>query len=95
MDGTFLIFRDYGIEVDIVQRQDYTAARIQDADMIISAGGDGTFLMAASKVLDDKPVLGVNTDEQRSEGFLCLPNKYSTRQGFMTAMEKIATGQFK
>ncbi|XP_072051294.1 NAD kinase 2, mitochondrial-like [Amphiura filiformis] len=85
----------YGIEVDIVQRQDYTTAQIQEADMIVSAGGDGTFLMAASKVLDDKPVLGVNTDTHRSEGYLCLPNKYSTLDGFDAAVKMITTGKFK
>ena len=49
--------------------------------------------MAASKVLDDIPILGVNTDPDRSEGYLCLPNKYMS--GFASAMEAITTGKFK
>lgn len=46
--------------------------------MVVPVGGDGTFLLAASKVLDNaKPVIGFNSDPTRSEGFLCLPKKYS------------------
>lgn len=48
------------------------------ADLIVSTGGDGTFLVAASKVRDNKkPVVGFNSDPRRSEGYLCLPKKYS------------------
>lgn len=41
-------------------------------------GGDGTFLLAASKIRNNiKPVIGFNSDPNRSEGHLCLPKKYS------------------
>ena len=47
-------------------------------NMVITTGGDGTFLMGASKILDkNKPVIGFNTDPTRSEGHLCLPKHYS------------------
>ena len=46
--------------------------------MIVTTGGDGTFLMGASKILNrSKPVVGINTDPTRSEGHLCLPKHYS------------------
>lgn len=45
------------------------------SDLIISAGGDGTFLTAASKVRDNTPVIGINTDPVGSEGHLCLTGK--------------------
>ena len=36
------------------------------ADAIITAGGDGTFLSAASKITDrNKPLIGLNTDPAR------------------------------
>lgn len=36
------------------------------ADVIFTAGGDGTFLLAADKVRgQDKPVIGLNTDPNR------------------------------
>jgi NAD+ kinase len=35
--------------------------------------------MAASQVIGNKkPVVGLNSDPSRSEGYLCLPVKYST-----------------
>jgi len=44
----------------------------------VTTGGDGTFLMAACRIQDrEKPVIGFNTDPTRSEGYLCLPKKYS------------------
>ncbi|CAD6199460.1 unnamed protein product [Caenorhabditis auriculariae] len=49
------------------------------ADIIISAGGDGTFLAAASAVKDDTPVIGVNTDPVGSEGHLCVGGKNPPR----------------
>lgn len=51
---------------------------VNNADVIMPVGGDGTFLLAASRVKDNKkPVIGFNSDPNRSEGHLCLPKKYS------------------
>lgn len=51
---------------------------IERADLLIPIGGDGTFLSAASRITDNKkPVIGFNSDPNRSEGHLCLPNKYT------------------
>ncbi|XP_037835505.1 NAD kinase 2, mitochondrial isoform X4 [Kryptolebias marmoratus] len=55
-----------GIEVRVVKRGEYNEEVVRWADAIISAGGDGTMLLVASKVLSkDKPVFGVNTDPER------------------------------
>lgn len=59
-------------------RINYTRNKVNWADVIVPIGGDGTFLLAASKVMDNtKPVIGFNSDPTRSEGFLCLPKRYS------------------
>jgi NAD+ kinase len=50
------------IDVRVVTRSDYTKDLALWSDLIISAGGDGTFLTAASKVRNATPVLGINTD---------------------------------
>ena len=40
--------------------------------MVISLGGDGTFLKTASMIKNSNiPILGVNTDPARSVGCLC------------------------
>ena len=43
-----------------------------EIDLVLSLGGDGTFLKTASMMNDRSlPILGVNTDPQRSVGCLC------------------------
>jgi len=61
-----------------VHRSEYTQGNIDWADIIMPTGGDGTYLMAASKICgNEKPVIGLNSDPIRSKGYLCLPGKYS------------------
>ncbi|KAM8793152.1 NAD kinase 2, mitochondrial-like isoform 2-T2 [Eudromia elegans] len=51
-------------------------------------------LLAASKVFDKfKPVIGVNTDPERSEGHLCLPVRYT--HSFPEALHKLYRGEFR
>nr|XP_010307048.1 PREDICTED: NAD kinase 2, mitochondrial isoform X2 [Balearica regulorum gibbericeps] len=51
-------------------------------------------LLAASKVFDKfKPVIGVNTDPERSEGHLCLPVRYT--HSFPEALHKLYCGEFR
>uniref|UniRef100_A0A8D1GST0 NAD kinase 2, mitochondrial n=1 Tax=Sus scrofa TaxID=9823 RepID=A0A8D1GST0_PIG len=51
--------RNEGIEVRLVKRREYDEETVRWADAVIAAGGDGTMLLAASKVLDRlKPVIG-------------------------------------
>ncbi|XP_034629735.1 NAD kinase 2, mitochondrial isoform X4 [Trachemys scripta elegans] len=58
--------RNEQIEVRLVKRREYDEETVRWADAVISAGGDGTMLLAASKVFDRfKPVIGVNTDPER------------------------------
>ncbi|KAF6357285.1 NAD kinase 2, mitochondrial [Rhinolophus ferrumequinum] len=86
--------RNEGIEVRLVKRREYNEETVQWADAVIAAGGDGTMLLAASKVLDRlKPVIGVNTDPERSEGHLCLPVRYT--HSFPEALQKFYRGEFR
>ncbi len=57
----------------IRERENYSESDVEWAESIFSAGGDGNFLWASSKVLSpDKMVVGLNTDPCSSEGYLCL-----------------------
>ncbi|XP_071448465.1 NAD kinase 2, mitochondrial isoform X1 [Hetaerina americana] len=86
--------RDAGAETRVVNRFDYTEANIEWADAIFPTGGDGTFLLAASRILNNaKPVVGFNSDPSRSEGYLCLPKYYSSN--IKEAVDKIKNGDFK
>ncbi|XP_044877660.1 NAD kinase 2, mitochondrial isoform X2 [Mauremys mutica] len=86
--------RNEQIEVRLVKRREYDEDTVRWADAVISAGGDGTMLLAASKVFDRfKPVIGVNTDPERSEGHLCLPVRYT--HSFPEALQKFYRGEFR
>jgi NAD+ kinase len=67
--------RKRGLDVSVVKASDYTTEAINNAHLVISAGGDGTFLTAASMIRDSTPCIGINTDPVGSEGHLCLLGK--------------------
>ncbi len=62
-----------GIEVTAVARADLTRT-VSDVDLVISVGGDGTFL-DASHFVGDTPLLGVNSSRSSSFGHFCLANE--------------------
>lgn len=66
--------KSHDIGFRVVNRHNYTAELVGWSDLVISAGGDGTFLTAAKKVRR-VPVIGINTDPVGSEGHLCLTGK--------------------
>lgn len=67
---------------------------IQWADLIIPVGGDGTFLLTSNLIVNsDKPILGINSNPEYSEGFLMLPNKYTNNMH--EVFEKLEAGNFK
>ncbi|CAH0550733.1 unnamed protein product [Brassicogethes aeneus] len=83
-----------GICVTVCNRFSFCEDLVNQADVIMPVGGDGTFLLASSLIKDNKkPVIGFNSDPNRSEGHLCLPKKYSTN--IREAIEKLQKGNFK
>ncbi|KAL3288078.1 hypothetical protein HHI36_002529 [Cryptolaemus montrouzieri] len=94
------ILIDLGSDVRVVNRKihifrySYNKDAVSWADCIVPAGGDGTYLLAASLIRNRSiPVIGINSDPTRSEGYLCLPKKYSTNP--KEAFEKVKSGQFQ
>ena len=69
-----------------------------DKDLVVSVGGDSTYLRAAGLIPDSsKPILGVNSDPARWRGALLnLGIPFESREqavkGFLDALDK---GQFK
>jgi NAD+ kinase len=87
-------FKAFGVETRLVNRFDYTEENIDWADVIVTTGGDGTFLMAACRIQDrEKPIIGFNSDPTRSIGYLCLPKKYSIN--VRDAVNKLFSGEFR
>lgn len=58
-----------------------TTKQTEWADIVVPIGGDGTFLLTASRACpiycNQKPVVGFNSDPDRSEGRLMLSKQYS------------------
>lgn len=69
--------RAFGISHDVRHRSSVKSAAAMD--LVISVGGDGTFLTAASAVLDT-PILGVNSSPRHSVGFFCATDRRKFRR---------------
>ncbi|CAH8492944.1 unnamed protein product [Dicrocoelium dendriticum] len=86
--------RSRGLEVKVVGRSDYHVDAIAWADVVFTAGGDGTFLLGASKIHNrTKPLIGINTDPDFSYGYLCLPRSYTSN--FHQALDSLLAGNFE
>ncbi|EEB11605.1 NADH kinase, putative [Pediculus humanus corporis] len=87
-------FNKFGITIRNVNRFNCTHDDIEWCTSVFPIGGDGTFLYAARQISNtDKPVIGFNSDPSRSEGYLCLPKKYSNN--ILDALKKLINGDFR
>ncbi|CAH8614632.1 unnamed protein product [Heterobilharzia americana] len=86
--------KEHGLKVHVVDRRSYSLDSVSWADVVFTAGGDGTFLLGASKILHpNKPVIGFNTDPSFSHGFLCLPKWCSLNVS--TAVDLLLSNHFR
>ncbi|XP_011501082.1 PREDICTED: NAD kinase 2, mitochondrial [Ceratosolen solmsi marchali] len=82
------------IECRIRDRYNIDDESVAWADLILSVGGDGTFLQAANLIADkSKPIIGINSDPEYSEGFLILSAKYTN--DISKIFERLGAGEFK
>lgn len=86
LDTLKTILTNRGIEVKAINRADLNRP-IKNADLVISVGGDGTFL-DASHFLDLVPLLGVNSSKSSSFGHFCLANETN----LAATLDQIETG---
>ena len=79
-------FEVVGIPYDCLYRGEFTS--VAGYDLVLSVGGDGTFLEVA-RYAGDLPVLGVNSDPERSTAFFCAANRSTIR----TYLEALMAGK--
>ena len=72
MEGIVHALRRLGAEFDLAYRADLKVTKRYD--LVVSVGGDGTFLQAARSIRAT-PILGVNSDPQRSEAVFCAATR--------------------
>jgi NAD+ kinase len=77
------------IEFKTLVRSELTSP-VTDVDLLISVGGDGTFL-DASHYLDSVPILGVNSSGSSSFGHLCSANEKTLAR----VLDEIASGKMQ
>lgn len=90
-------FRELGLEVKVVNRLTINRDLLRWTDILVPVGGDGTFLLAASRasplfIENSVPIIGFNSDPQRSEGRLMLPKQFTT--DVHDAAKRLLTGEF-
>ncbi|XP_043686477.1 NAD kinase 2, mitochondrial isoform X1 [Vespula pensylvanica] len=87
------ILNKLNIEYKKVDRSTINSTDIMWADLVLPIGGDGTFLLAANLIFDDKtPILGINSYPRNSEGFLMLPSYYTNH--IPRIFELLKAGQY-
>lgn len=78
---TLFIFILFVCFVDFIFRVTLSTRQTEWADIVVPIGGDGTFLLTASRACpifcNNKPIIGFNSDPDRSEGRLMLSRNYS------------------
>lgn len=67
VDDVTDILERVGIKYSKIGREELHRGSMQDIDLVIGVGGDGTILNTSSFVDDSIPVLGVNSDPTRSD----------------------------
>ncbi|VVB74138.1 Bifunctional NADP phosphatase/NAD kinase [uncultured archaeon] len=73
-----------------VEKGEEKPIHVKGADIVISIGGDGTFIEAAQLIEDDTPILGVNSDPSTSEGAHAM----ATRHDFRKKLDLVLDGDF-
>lgn len=72
-----------------VERRKLSSAKFNGAGVCVAVGGDGTFLYAARFIPEGKPVIGVNSDPKRKEGYLLA----ATAKTFPAILKKFLEGK--
>jgi NAD+ kinase len=77
-----------GMGLDLAVASRPKMPRTKGFDLIVTFGGDGTFL-AAAHIADGTPILGVNASPDHSVGFFCMAQPHT----FARVLRRIAEGK--
>src|SRR3989338_3136248 len=80
--------KKYKLRYKIIERSFIKKKICCNQDLIIIIGGDGTFLRV-SHFIDDTPILGVNANVQKKEGFLMQTNISTFEKKFKEIIKNI------
>jgi NAD+ kinase len=81
-----------GITLDTIHRNtEGLSVHLSGVDLIVTVGGDGTFLRASHEIAGDIPVVGVNSAPITSFGHFCICDA----PGFAAVLTRIIAGDLK
>ena len=84
------IIKKSKLQYKIIERSLINKKICCNQDLIIVIGGDGTFLRV-SHFVDNTPILGVNANTKRKEGFLMQTNISTFEKKFKEVLSNITT----
>ena len=71
MDCVERTLSEHNTSIKKIYRSSLHDHDLNDFDLVITVGGDGTFLESTHYITGDTPIIGVNSDPSRSVGFFC------------------------
>jgi NAD+ kinase len=80
VDSVTRIIDNIGIQYSVIGREELYRGSLNDIDLVIAVGGDGTVLNTASFLDDSVPVLGVNSDPSRPDEDKVMNHKKDERR---------------
>jgi NAD+ kinase len=88
-----------GVDCEVIKTADLTPSHLEGIDVAFAAGGDGTVLALAQMINSPHlPVIGVNTDPDRSKGALCSIRMHSyipqSCGSFAELLRRLESGDF-
>ncbi len=79
------------ISYTVVERNRLKGIYFNNKDLIITVGGDGTFLRTSHFIKNNHPIFGVNSDIKMKEGFFLEAD----RRDFEAKINRIIKGKFR
>ncbi len=84
-----IIENDEDRECFSVEAKDLQNSVFENIDLVITVGGDGTFIRAAS-YLKQTPIIGINSESDKSEGYLT-----SINENQLDKLKEVLSGNYK
>jgi NAD+ kinase len=76
------VLTDHSVKFTATKRDFLSAELFKNKELVMTVGGDGTFLKAAHFIKNDTPILGINCDVNSNEGFFMRANKTNFEEKF-------------
>ena len=88
------LLKEMKLKYHLEQRIDNKPVEFQETDLLLTLGGDGTFIFA-SHFVEDSAILGINSAPASSVGYYCKYDLFNHLAEIRSLIEEIFTGKEK